>query len=59
MLGKMTSAEAPRKPSSLAFVKSVSVKVEAVEPTSYFFADFFAIWLRWATRFMGMQWQGA
>jgi hypothetical protein len=45
VLGKMTSEEAARKPSSLAFSRSVSMRVEAIQPTSYFFTDFFAIWL--------------
>jgi hypothetical protein len=48
-----------RNPSSLAFTRSASMRVEAVQPTACIFVDFFAICLRWATHLMVMQWQGA
>jgi hypothetical protein len=35
------------------------MRAEAVQPTACFFAPFFAILLRWATRLMGMQWRSA
>jgi hypothetical protein len=44
-----------RKPSFLDFARSPSVRVDAVQPTACFFADFFVIFLRCATRLMGMQ----
>jgi hypothetical protein len=36
----------------LAFIRSVAVMVDAVQPAACFFTDRFAIWLRWATHLM-------
>jgi hypothetical protein len=40
----------------LSFVRSASVMVDAIQPRACFFTECFAIWLRWATRLMGVQW---
>jgi hypothetical protein len=42
-LGKMTSADAARKPSTLAFVRSASEILDAVQPRAYFLIERFPL----------------
>jgi hypothetical protein len=49
VLGKRTSADSTRNPSSLIFARSPFATEEPVQPTTYFFELFFAILLQWAT----------
>jgi hypothetical protein len=54
----MISVDFDRIPSFLAFFRSALSKAKGIQHKSYFFAPFFAIFDRCATRLRGMQWRG-